>query len=295
MISVAALARYQQQQAEDAGAYILTETAATQADRGGRRGEGRAHRRQGPRQGRRAEGQLRARHRHQGQGHRAGRGLLGPPHRPRHPRVRPRRGARAPDLGARREGGLEGPEAARPPDPHDRPVAGQPLGQVRPGRRHLDLPDEGREDRRRPRLDRLRDRPRVRRRHHLRPRPAADLQDPPAGARRSSRAASAWAGAPRRSRAAATGRCPSSRCPAPCWSATRPAWSTPVALKGVHHSDQLGHPRRRGDLRGPEGRAAPTSAHTRTRSRSPRSARSCGRCATPASRSARASSSAARW
>src|SRR5258707_13838709 len=30
VISVAALARYQQQQAEDAGAYILTETAATQ-------------------------------------------------------------------------------------------------------------------------------------------------------------------------------------------------------------------------------------------------------------------------
>ncbi len=39
----------------------------------------------------------------------------------------------------------------------------------------------------------------------------------------------------------------------------------------------------------------PTSAPTRTRSRSRRSARSCGRCATRASRSARASSSAARW
>ena len=77
---------------------------------GGRRGEGRAHRRQGPRQGRRAEGQLRARHRHQGEGHRAVGGLLGPPHRPGHPRVRPRPRPRAPDLGARREGGLEGPE-----------------------------------------------------------------------------------------------------------------------------------------------------------------------------------------
>ena len=197
------------------------------ADRGGRRGEGRAHRRQGPRQGRRAEGQLRARHRHQGQGHRAGRGLLGPPHRPRHPRVRPRRGPRAPDLGARREGGLEGPQAARPPDPHHRPVAGEPVGQVRPGRRHVDLPDEGREDRRRPGLDRLRDRPRVRRRHHLRPRPAADLQDCTRWSGRSSRAASAWAGAPRRCRAAATGRCPSSRCRAPCWWATPAAWSTP--------------------------------------------------------------------
>ena len=66
VISVSALARYQQQQAEEAGAYILTETAATQliVEDGTRRG--RALRRQGPRQGRRAAVQLRARHRHQG-------------------------------------------------------------------------------------------------------------------------------------------------------------------------------------------------------------------------------------
>ena len=91
VISVSALARYQQQQAEEAGAYILTETAATQliVEDGARRR--RALRRQGPRQGRRAARQLRARHRHQGAGDGARRGLLGPPHRRRDPRVRPRR------------------------------------------------------------------------------------------------------------------------------------------------------------------------------------------------------------
>ena len=56
-------------------------------------------------------------------GHRAGRGLLGPPHRRGDPRVRPRRRPRAAGVGARREGGLEGPEAARPGDPHARAVA----------------------------------------------------------------------------------------------------------------------------------------------------------------------------
>ena len=61
------------------------------------------------------------------QGHGARRGLLGPPHRRRDPRVRPRRGPRAAGVGARRQGGLEGPQAARPPDPHGRPVAAEDL------------------------------------------------------------------------------------------------------------------------------------------------------------------------
>ena len=87
------------------------------------------------------------------------------------------RGPRAAGLGARRQGGLEGPQAAGPPDPHDRPVAAEAVLEVRADRRHVDLPDEGREDRRRPRLDRLRHRPRVRRRDDLGPRPAAAVQD----------------------------------------------------------------------------------------------------------------------
>ena len=61
VISVSALARFQQRMAEEAGAYVLTETAATPAagPRGTRRR--RALGRQGPRKGRRAASQLRAR------------------------------------------------------------------------------------------------------------------------------------------------------------------------------------------------------------------------------------------
>ena len=108
-----------------------------------------------------------------------GRGLLGPPHRRGDPRVRPRRRPRAAGLGARGQGGLEGRQAAGPRHPHGRPVAAQGRRQVRADRRHVDLPDEGRQDGRRSRLDRLRRRPRVRRRDDLGPRPAAAVQAPP--------------------------------------------------------------------------------------------------------------------
>ena len=208
VISVAALNRFQQAQAEEGGAYILTETAATQLLVDGRQGRRRALGRQGPRQGRRAAGQLRARHGHHRQGDRAGRGLLGPPHRRRDPRVRPRRGPRAPGLGARRQGGLEGPQAAGPPDPHDRPVAAEALAEVRPDRRHVDLPDE---ERRRARTSSrsasssTSSTPTPPRR----PTTCSSSSSCTRWSRRSSRAASASPGAPRRCRAAATGRCPS--------------------------------------------------------------------------------------
>ncbi len=153
------------------------------AHRAGRRGRRRALGRQGPRQGRPAAAQLRAGHRRQGQVHGARRGLLGASDRRRDPRVRPGRGARAAGLGARRQGGLEGPQAAGSADPHDRPVAAEAQVEVRPDRRDVAVPDEGREDRRRPRLDRLRRGPRVRRRDDLRPRPAAAVQAAPARAR----------------------------------------------------------------------------------------------------------------
>ena len=60
------------------------------ADRRGRRGRGVRSGDKG--RGKEGEplGQLRARHRHHRPGHRARRGLLGPPHRRRDPRVRPR-------------------------------------------------------------------------------------------------------------------------------------------------------------------------------------------------------------
>ena len=146
VISVAALARYQQRIAEEAGAYILTETAATQlivedgAVVGVRSGD-------------------------------KGRGKDGEPLRNFEPGTDVKAkctvlaegcwghltgaairefdladGPRAAGLGARRQGGLEGPQAAGPPDPHDRPVAAEAQGEVRADRRHLAVPDEGRED-----------------------------------------------------------------------------------------------------------------------------------------------------
>ena len=209
VISVSALARYQQRQAEEAGAYILTETSATQLIVE----DGRV---MGVRSGDKGRGkdgeplrQLRARHRHQGQRDRAGRGLLGPPHRRGDPRVRPRRRPRAPGVGARGQGGLEGPQAAGPPDPHGRALAGEALVQVRADRRDVDVSDEGREDGRRPGLHRVRHRPRVRRCHDLGPRPAPAVQDPSPGARdpRGRRAGRLGRQGP--ARRAATGRCPS--------------------------------------------------------------------------------------
>ena len=98
------------QQAEEGGAYILTETAATQLLVEDGRVARRPLRRQGPRQGRRAAGQLRARHRHHRQGHRAGRGLLGPPDRRRDPRVRPR-----PRAASRRSGSSASRRSGRSP------------------------------------------------------------------------------------------------------------------------------------------------------------------------------------
>ena len=146
------------------------------ADRRRRTRRRRALGRQGPRQGRRAALELRARHRHQGPCDRPRGGLLGAPDGRRDPRVRPREGPRAAGVGARREGGVEGPQAARPPDPHARPVAAQGRAQVRPDRRHVALPDDERRGRT-PRLDRVRRRARVRRRDDLGARPAADVQD----------------------------------------------------------------------------------------------------------------------
>ena len=145
VVSVSALARFQQQQAEEAGAYVLTETAATPADRRGRRRRRRALRRQGPRQGRRAAGELRARHRHQGARDGARRGLLGAPDRRGDPRVRPRR-----RTASRRSGSSASRRSGRSPSRSTgviHTIGPWPLKlspTLRPDRRHLDLPDEER-------------------------------------------------------------------------------------------------------------------------------------------------------
>ena len=109
VVSVAELSRWLADKAEEAGAYILTETAAAQllvedgAVRGIRSGD------KGRGKDGRAAGQLRARRRRRRPGHRAGRGHLGPPDRRGDPRVRPGRRPRAAGVGARGQGGLEGP------------------------------------------------------------------------------------------------------------------------------------------------------------------------------------------
>ena len=156
VISVAALARYQQKQVEEAGAYVLTETSASQlivedgAVVGVRSGD-------------------------------KGRGKDGEPLRNFEPGTDMK--ARATVLAegcwghltgaAIKEFGLaEGREPQvwelgvkevwKVQKPLERvihtigPLATEVVGQVRPDRRHLDLPDEGREDRRRPRLHRVR-------------------------------------------------------------------------------------------------------------------------------------------
>src|SRR3954462_6538964 len=96
VISVAALARYQQERAEEGGAYVLTETSATQLlvtdgrARGGPtgaqgRGAARGDRREGPGQGGGAAGKLRARAGRHRAGDCARRGLLGRSDRRRDP------------------------------------------------------------------------------------------------------------------------------------------------------------------------------------------------------------------
>ena len=88
----------------------------------GRRGARRAHRRQGARQGRRREVQLRAGLRRRGEGHRARRGLLGPPHRRGAEGPRPR-GQGPAGVGARRQGGVGGRGAVPEGRPHARLAA----------------------------------------------------------------------------------------------------------------------------------------------------------------------------
>ena len=105
--SVAQLGRWLSEQAEDAGVYILGETAAAKLLVEDGQVRGRAQRRQGPRPRRRAALELRARLRPDRQGDRARRGHPGPPHRRRDPPLRPR-APTTPAVGARREGGLGG-------------------------------------------------------------------------------------------------------------------------------------------------------------------------------------------
>ena len=270
VVSVAELNRWLGEKAEEMGAYVLSETTGNKllvedgkvvgvrtGDKGRDKSGG-------------EKGNFEPGSRRHGQGHRARRGLLGPPHRRRAEGAGPRRQGPA-GVGPGREGGLGGRAAVREDRPHARLAAA--LGREVAGvRRLLDLRHEPR-GRDAEGLDRVRHRPRLDRRALLGPRRAAGVQAPPARARRSSKAASASPGARRRSPRAATGRCP--RCTRPAWSspATPAAWSTsPSSRASTTRSSPAGWPRRRSTRSSRTAR--PTSPPTRTRSTSPRWARS---------------------
>ena len=124
-------------------------------------------------------------------------------------------------LGARGEGGLGGGEAARPGDPHDGLAAAQ-AGEVERVRRQLHLPD-GRGQA----LHRAGDRARLHRLDPLLPRPAAGAEDASVRQEDARRAASGSRGARRRSPRAATTRCrAASRSRGWRSPATRRTWST---------------------------------------------------------------------
>ena len=221
VVSVAELTRWMAERAEEAGAYLLTETVGAQAAGLRRRRARGPHRRQGPRHGRRREVQLRARRRRRSRVHRARRGRVGPPHGRGDQGARPRRRP-----ATRRCGRSASRRSGRSRKPLTKVIhtLGWPLrtaGKLQGVRRLLDLPDG-----RGPGLDRLRGRPRPRRRAALGPRRPAGVQAATRRSARSSRAASGWRGARRRSPRAATGRCRGSPRPASRSAATPAAWST---------------------------------------------------------------------
>ena len=160
---------------------------------------------QGPRQGGRGARQLRARLGRDRARHRARRGHVGPSDRRRDQGVRVGREPGAAGVGARGQGGVGGRQAARPRDPHAR-LAASLRRKVARVRRLVDLP-AGRQSR----LDRVRGRARLHRRHRLRRTICSSCSRPRVSFAESSRAASASPGARRRSPRAATGRCPSPR------------------------------------------------------------------------------------
>ena len=172
VFSLSRLGRWLAEQAEEGGAMILPETAAEKllvshgrvvGVRTGDKGRGR--------DGERA-GQLRAGLRPRREGDGARRGDAGPPHRRR---ARPLRAARrrAAGVGARRQGGLEGREAARPRHPHDG-LAAAHRREVPRVRRLVRLPDG-----RRHAHDRDGRRARLPRRRAVRARPAPGAEDAP--------------------------------------------------------------------------------------------------------------------
>ena len=197
----------------------------------------RAHGRQGPRQVGRREGQLRARLGRDGQGHRARRGLLGPPDRRRAEGPRPG-GQRPAGVGARRQGGLGGRAAARQGHPHAR-LAAAPAGEVQGVRRLVDLRHEPR-GRDAEGLDRVRRAGSTTPTRGCRSTTCCRSSSCTRSCARSSRAASAWRGARRRSPRAATGRSRACTPPGMVICGDAGGMVNVPKLKGIHYAIESG-------------------------------------------------------
>ncbi len=168
--SVAKLGRFLAEKAEEAGVYILTETAPTSF--WSRTGSSRAPLGDKGRARAARSSAISSPARTWWRRGRSGRGHPRPLHR-RGPRLlRPAR-PRSPALGARREGGLGGQGASRPRHPHDGLAAAE-ARQVERVRRQLHLSDGRGQGQHRPRR-----RPRLHGRHLLLSRRAAGAEDPP--------------------------------------------------------------------------------------------------------------------
>ena len=240
VISVAELWRAgPAEQAEEAGAYILTETSATQllvedgrvmGVRSGDKGRGK----DGEPLGNFEPGtDLVAKATVLGEGcwgHLTGAAIrefdLGADREP-------------PGVGARGQGGLGGRQAAGPPDPHARALAAAALVQVgRVGGTWIyPMKDERR---RRPGLDRLRRRPGVRRRHDVGPRHCSSCSRPTPGARDPRGRQAGRLGRQGHARRGLLVDAQADDARARCWSATPAGWWTPCALKGMHHAIRSG-------------------------------------------------------
>ena len=287
-ISVSALARYQQRQAEEAGAYILTETAATQlivedgrvvGVRSGDKGRGKDGEPLGnfePGTDIKAQATVLA----EGcWGHLTGAAI------------------KEFDLAEGREpqvwelGVKEVWKVTKPLDRVIHTLAGWPLKicrQVRADRRLVDLPDEGREDRRGPRLASASSSTSTTPTPPPPPTTCCSRSRRTRWSRGSSRAASASPGAPRRCPAGGYWAMPKLSMPGAVLVGDAGGHREPRGAEGRPLRDQVGHARGRGDLRGAQARRVARSRPTSRRSRTRSSAKTCANSATRASPSRRA-------
>ena len=226
----------------------------------------RPHRRQGPRQGRRREGQLRAGLRRHRQGDRARRGLLGPPDRRRAEGPRPRgRRTRRCGRSASRRCGRSSSRSTR--------SSTRSAGRCARGAKYKEFGGSWIYG-----MNREGETPKVSigfvagldytDARLLRPRRAAGVQAAPARAQDPRGRQARGLGREGDPRGRLLGDAHAARARAWSIAATPAAWSTCRKLKGIHYAIESGHARRGDDLPRSSRPARPTSRPTRRRSTS---------------------------